>query len=160
MRGDRVVAGVVRNPATEVEYAALRGGGATCNGTPIEVRSTPPLDQALIGTGFGYEATARARQARAAARMLPQVRDIRRQGSCALDLCAVASGMLDAYVEEGPHIWDHAAGALVATEAGARVEVWTTAAAQELVVAAPEDGWAAFAALVRACGYLDDSLML
>ena len=110
-------------------------GAPPATTAPLRVRSTPPLAQALIGTGFGYETRARARQARAAARMLPQVRDIRRQGSCALDLCAVAAGTLDAYVEEGPHIWDHAAGALVAAEAGARVEVWTTAAAMELVVA-------------------------
>ncbi|MET0999202.1 MAG: inositol monophosphatase family protein, partial [Marmoricola sp.] len=159
-RDDRVVAGVVRNPAADLEYVARLGGGATCNGTPLRVRSTPSLDQALVGTGFGYETRARARQAQAAARMLPQVRDIRRQGSCALDLCAVAAGTLDAYVEEGPHVWDHAAGALVAQEAGARVEVWTTAAAMELVVAAPEDGWQAFSDLVRDCGYLDDPLML
>jgi myo-inositol-1(or 4)-monophosphatase len=160
VRGDRVVAGVVRNPAADLEYAARLGGGATCNGTPLGVRTTPPLDQALVGTGFGYEGRARARQGRAAARMLPRVRDIRRQGSCALDLCAVAAGMLDAYVEEGPHLWDHAAGALVAAEAGARVEIWPTPAAMDLVVAAPEDGWSAFSALVRDCGYLDDSSML
>jgi len=160
VRGGRAVAGVVRNPAADVEYAALLGGGATCNAVPVRVRSTPPLAQALIGTGFGYETRARARQARAAALMLPQVRDIRRQGSCALDLCAVAAGMLDGYVEEGPHIWDHAAGGLVAAEAGARVEVWATAAEMELVVAAPEDGWSAFSDLVRDCGYLDDSSML
>jgi myo-inositol-1(or 4)-monophosphatase len=160
MRGDRAVAGVVRNPAADLEYVALLGGGATCNGAPVRVRTAPPLDQALIGTGFGYETQARARQARAASRMLPQVRDIRRQGSCALDLCAVAAGLLDGYVEEGPHLWDHAAGALVATEAGARVEIWPTAAGMDLVVAAPEAGWAGFSTLVGDCGYLDDSLMI
>ena len=87
--------------------------------------------------------------------MLPQVRDIRRQGSCALDLCAVAAGQLDAYVEEGPHIWDHAAGGLIATEAGARVEVWTTAAAMDARrVPLPTHGWSAFSDLVRDCGFL------
>ena len=55
------------------------------------------------------------------AALLPQVRDIRRMGSAALDLCAVASGRLDAYFERGLQPWDQAAGVLVAREAGARV---------------------------------------
>ena len=74
---------------------------------------------ALVGTGFGYEPERRRRQAEVLARVLPNVRDIRRIGSCALDLCMVAAGRLDAYYEEGVHVWDWAAGALVAAEAGA-----------------------------------------
>lgn len=149
----RVVAGVVRNPAADLEYAAVLGGGATCNGEAIGVRPTPPLEQALIGTGFGYEAQVRERQAASVARMLPRVRDIRRLGSCALDLCAVAAGQLDGYVEEGPHLWDHAAGGLVAAEAGATVEVWTTAAGRALVVCSPRAGFEPFADLVTTCGF-------
>jgi myo-inositol-1(or 4)-monophosphatase len=155
-RDGQVVAGVVLSPALGLEYAATLGGGATCNGTPLEVRSTPPIDQALVSTGFSYEAAVRARQGRAVGRMLPRVRDIRRQGSCALDLCAVASGHSDAYVEEGPHLWDHAAAGLVAREAGAVVEVWSTGGHLDLVVCAPEAGWADFTALVRSCGFLED----
>jgi hypothetical protein len=68
--------------------------------------------------------------------MLPRVRDIRRLGSCALDRCAVAAGHVDAYVEEGPHAWDHAAGGLVAREAGATMEVWTSVVGHDLVVCA------------------------
>jgi myo-inositol-1(or 4)-monophosphatase len=149
----QVVAGVVHSPATGLEYAAHAGGGATCNGRPIGVRPVPPLAEALVATGFSYEVQVRARQARSVAQLLTRVRDIRRQGSCALDLCAVASAQVDGYVEEGPHVWDHAAGGLVATEAGARFEVWTTAAGRELVVCAPHAGWAQFSDLVDSCGF-------
>ncbi len=155
-RGDEVVVGVVHSPALGLEYAAVRGAGATCNDVPLEVRPTPSLDQSLVATGFGYETAARERQAASVARMLPQVRDIRRQGSCALDLCSVAAGQVDAYVEEGPHVWDYAAGGLVAREAGATFEIWTSVAGQDLVVCAPTPGWPDFSALVRACGFLGD----
>jgi myo-inositol-1(or 4)-monophosphatase len=86
--------------------------------------------------------------------VLPQVRDIRRLGSAALDLCAIAAGRADAYVEEGLNPWDRAAGGLVATEAGARLETRPGAGGKDCVVCAPEDGFDAFAALVEACGFL------
>jgi myo-inositol-1(or 4)-monophosphatase len=152
----RTVAGVVRSPVPDVEYAATLGGGATRNGVPLRVRTTPTLDQALVATGFGYEAPVRERQGQSVARMLPRVRDIRRLGSCALDVCAVASGLCDAYVEEGAHLWDYAAAGLVATEAGATFEVWTTTAGNDLVVCAPTPGWDSFAELVRSCGFLGE----
>jgi myo-inositol-1(or 4)-monophosphatase len=155
-RGDEIVAGVVLSPAEGLEYAATLGAGSTCNGVPLEVRRPPGLEQALVGTGFGYETSVRERQAYAVARMLPQVRDIRRRGSCALDLCAVAAGQLDAYVEEGPHIWDYAAGGLVAIEAGATLEIWTSVAGHDLVVCAPAVGWPEFSELVRSCDFLGD----
>ncbi len=151
-----VVAGVVLNPAADLEYVAALGGGATCNGEPLRVRDVPPLTQALVATGFGYEAAIREQQARTVARMLPRVRDIRRQGSCSLDLCAVAAGQVDAYVEEGPNVWDHAAGGLVAREAGATFEVWTTSGGRDLVLCAPAGGWEAFTDLVVACGFLGE----
>jgi myo-inositol-1(or 4)-monophosphatase len=153
----RVVAGVVRSPAADLEYAATLGGGATCNGVPLAVRSTPALDQALVSTGFSYEVDVRTVQGRSVARMLPHVRDIRRQGSCALDLCAVAAGQSDAYVEEGAHAWDYAAGGLVAAEAGATFEVWTTSRGRDLVVCSAASAWDDFAALVRSCGFLGDT---
>ena len=84
------------------------------------------------------------------------MRDIRRNGSCALDLCSVAAGQVDAYVEEGPHDWDYSAGGLVATEAGATLEIWRSAAGADLVVCAPTSGWSDFSALVRACGFLGE----
>ena len=152
-----VVAGVVLAPAAGLEYAATLGGGAHRNGVPIPRRGTtrplPPISQTLVATGFGYDAVLRRHQAACVARMLPQVRDIRRIGSCALDLCAVASGECDAYVEEGTHVWDHAAAGLVARECGATSEVSTTSRGNELMVCAPDDIWADFSELVRSCGF-------
>ena len=115
-----IVAGVVVNGSTGVEYAAARGAGATRDGRPIAVRPTPPLAERLVLTGFGYQSDVRAHQAACVAALLPHVRDIRRMGSCALDLCHVADGSGDAYVEEGPNPWDYSAGGLVLTEAGGR----------------------------------------
>jgi myo-inositol-1(or 4)-monophosphatase len=149
----RVVAGAVVAPALALEYAASLGGGARLNGVPLGRHGSPPLEEALVGTGFSYEPDVRAHQAAAVARMLPQVRDIRRIGSCALDLCALAVGSLDAYVEEGPHLWDHAAGGLVATECGARIDVRATPRGHDLVVCAPEPIWSSFVRLVDACGF-------
>ena len=80
-----------------------------------------PLRQALVATGFGYEAKRRIVQAEVLRAVLPVVRDIRRGGSAAVDLCSVASGSVDAYYERGAHLWDIAAGGLIAAEAGASV---------------------------------------
>lgn len=158
----QVVAGVVVNAATGVEYAAARGAGATRDGVRLRVRPVPPVAERLVLTGFGYRADVRAGQAERVARMLPRVRDVRRMGSCALDLCHVAEGSADGYVEEGPHLWDHAAGSLVATEAGARFALLPGTLGEELdgwhqptvVVAAPEDGWDDFVHLLTECGFL------
>lgn len=148
-----VVAGVVVNPATGEEYAALRGAGATRDGVPIQVRSAVPASQWLVATGFSYEPLVRERQAHSVARLLASVRDIRRAGSCALDLCLLAAGGLDGYVEEGPHLWDDAAGGLIASEAGAQVRVGIGAQGKRLVIAAPEHSFADFEALVEGCGF-------
>ena len=93
----------------------------------------------LVGTGFGYDPQLRQRQASVLAKLLPQIRDIRRLGSAALDLCLVAAGQLDAYYEENLNVWDWAAGALIAAEAGARVRVPSasgSSAGRGMVVAA------------------------
>jgi myo-inositol-1(or 4)-monophosphatase len=116
-----VVAGVVRNPATGEEWTAVRGAGAWRAGARLTGPAATGLDQALLGTGFSYDARQRAVQAGAVAALLPEVRDIRRLGSAALDLCFVAEGRLDAYYEHGLNPWDRAAGALIAAEAGVRV---------------------------------------
>ncbi|MDQ6688109.1 MAG: inositol monophosphatase [Actinomycetota bacterium] len=147
-----VRAGVVFAPASGEQYAATLGGGATLDGRTLRVREAASLAQSLVLTGFSYATEIRERQGAAVARMLPRVRDIRRLGSCALDLCTVASGRADAYVEEGINPWDYSAGGLVATEAGARVEVGTGASAAPLLVCAPEASFAAFRALVADCG--------
>jgi fructose-1,6-bisphosphatase/inositol monophosphatase family enzyme len=121
-----VVAGVVAVPSRDEVFYASKGGGAWLragSGPPVALRCNTgvPLAQALVGTGFGYEAKRRVVQGEVVAAVLPRVRDIRRGGSCAVDLCSVAVGRLDAFYERGVNYWDYAAGGLVATEAGARL---------------------------------------
>nr|WP_242623027.1 inositol monophosphatase family protein [Pseudonocardia sediminis] len=123
VRDGETVAGAVVEPASGRVWTAALGGGATCDGVPLAVTGTDDLSLALIGTGFAYQADRRARQARMVAGMLPRVRDIRRAGSAALDLCAVAAGWLDGYVEHGSHWWDWAAASLIAREAGALLHI-------------------------------------
>jgi myo-inositol-1(or 4)-monophosphatase len=119
-----IVAGVVHAPALAVVFSAALGSGAR-RAAPDGSRSIAPhlgtetrLAHALVGTGFGYDAERRRRQAVALAEIVPQVRDIRRAGSAAIDLCRVADGSYDGYFEMGLNPWDHAAAALVVTEAG------------------------------------------
>ncbi|MFI6645162.1 inositol monophosphatase family protein [Streptomyces sp. NPDC050504] len=116
--GERVV-GVVEVPMRRETCRAVLGGGAYLNDRPIRCRPAPPLDQALVSTGFNYVAEVRRHQADVAQRLVPKLRDIRRGGSAAVDLCDVAAGRLDGYYERGLHPWDLAAGDLIAREAGA-----------------------------------------
>jgi myo-inositol-1(or 4)-monophosphatase len=116
-----VVAGVVLNAATGEEWTAVRGGGAYRDGRRLAGSTATELSQALVATGFGYEAARRAHQAAVLARLLPRVRDIRRIGAASIDLCLAAEGLVDAYYEKGLNAWDQAAGGLVAAEAGLRV---------------------------------------
>lgn len=113
--------GVVFDPAKDELWQAVRGQGATLNGVPLRCSAVTELGQALVGTGFGYDARRRAAQSRVLPDLLPRVRDIRRLGSGALDLCSVAAGRLDAYYEQGLSPWDLCAGGLVARESGALV---------------------------------------
>jgi myo-inositol-1(or 4)-monophosphatase len=134
----RTVAGVVLNPASGEEWTAVAGGGAWLGGERLAGARTDRLAQALVGTGFSYDARRRAHQAAVVAALLPEVRDIRRFGAASLDLCAVAAGRLDAYYERGLQPWDSAAGALVAVEAGVLVTGLRGAPASErMILAAP-----------------------
>ena len=99
----------------------MRGEGASLNGAAIHVRDGDRLDTALVATGFGYDPDVRAGQAELLRRVLPRVRDVRRAGAAALDLCHVAAGRLDGYYERGINHWDWAAGALIVQEAGGAV---------------------------------------
>ena len=149
------VAGVVVNAATGTAYAAHAGDRvATRDGERIAVRPVPPLGESLVLTGFWYDAELRRVQAAATANLLPQVRDIRRLGSCALDLCHVAEGSADGYVEEGVQPWDHAAGGFIAQCAGARLELTTGAGGRTAVVCAPEGGFERFRQAVADAGFL------
>ncbi|HEY5879917.1 MAG TPA: inositol monophosphatase family protein [Nakamurella sp.] len=130
--------GVVHNPVTKRTFHAVRGVGASVDGRPLRVNDPVPMHRALLATGFGYDAEIRRQQGTLLGRLLPQVRDIRRIGSAALDLCAVASGSVDAYFEEGVKAWDVAAGGLIAQEAGARATRTSPIAGQAgLLVAGP-----------------------
>jgi myo-inositol-1(or 4)-monophosphatase len=120
-----VVAGAVCAPELGLTYVATLGGGAveeSRHGTrALSASSTTDLGHALLSTGFGYDSDQRRRQAEALVAVAPRVRDVRRLGSAAIDLCWVASGLTDAYVESRLNPWDVAAGALIAREAGAVV---------------------------------------
>jgi myo-inositol-1(or 4)-monophosphatase len=132
--GDVEVAGVVYDVCRDQMYAATRGGGASCDGTPLRVSHQADPAFALTATGFAYASETRAAQADVLRTVLPRVRDVRRIGSAALDLCAVAAGRVDAFFEMGMLPWDWAAGSLIAREAGAVVAglggrppgTWTT----------------------------------
>ncbi|GAA4385343.1 inositol monophosphatase family protein [Tsukamurella soli] len=122
------VAGAVADIAGGTVYSAHRGGGARELRPGVEPRTLAAnpitdLGLALVATGFGYQAARRRRQAAVLAQLLPQVRDVRRVGSAALDLCMVAAGRVDAHYEHGLSPWDWAAGGLIAAEAGAMVTV-------------------------------------
>ena len=113
------LAGVVYLPATRELFAAARGHGSWLGGRRLACSNVSEPATALIGTGFSYTAARRAEQGERIGRLLPRVRDIRRLGAAAPDLCFVADGRIDAYFEENLSPWDLAAGILVATEAGA-----------------------------------------
>ena len=134
------VAGVVYDPAKDELFTAVRGGGAERNGAPLRCTGATELSQALVATGFGYDARRRAAQASVLPTLLPAVRDIRRIGAGALDLCAVAAGRVDAYYELGLSPWDMSAGLLIATEAGARVGGLRGAPPSEAMVLAAAPG--------------------
>ncbi|MFG2583591.1 inositol monophosphatase family protein [Streptomyces malaysiensis] len=116
--GETVV-GVVIAPVRGETFHAVLGQGARLNGEPVRCRPAAPLEESLIGTGFGYVRERRIGQARVLNELLPRVRDIRRGGSAAIDLCDVACGRLNGYYERGLNPWDFGAGALIAREAGA-----------------------------------------
>jgi myo-inositol-1(or 4)-monophosphatase len=141
-----VVAGVVCVPRRDALYGAVLGGGAWRAGLAdataaleraeggrgeapgasaaaqaLACTAGVPLDRALIATGFGYQRARRLAQGRVLSEVLPRVRDIRRGGACAVDLCSLAAGNVDGYYERGVQYWDIAAGSLIAREAGAEV---------------------------------------
>ncbi|WP_258063955.1 MULTISPECIES: inositol monophosphatase family protein [unclassified Pseudoclavibacter] len=115
------LAAAVVNPEGREAFTAVRGQGAWCNGERLHVDAAPPLELALVGTGFSYSAKRRVQQAEQWMTLAGRVRDLRRVGAASLDLCNIAINRLDAYYESGLNSWDHAGAALVAREAGAVV---------------------------------------
>jgi len=164
VRGDPMVpgawsplAGCVHNPETGQTWTASAGRGAWLDGQPLRMGAPPPMERALIATGFGYREARRRGQARVLARLLPQIRDIRRQGSAAIDLCQVASGNVDGYYERGVQAWDVAAAMLVVTEAGGRVSgLEGRPPSPDMIVAAAEPLCGALVAALTAAGAGED----
>lgn len=152
-----VAVGYVINIANNDEYTAIRGEGSFTYNEDGPLRLRAPvverLDHALVATGFSYVPAIRATQAAAVAKLLPQVRDIRRIGSAALDLCGLAEGRTDAYVEQGLKPWDLAAGGLIAREAGIEISGFDGIPGERLVMAAHPSVSGEFFDLVRACGF-------
>jgi myo-inositol-1(or 4)-monophosphatase len=122
--GDGLAVGVVLDPLRDECFMTAREEGASLRSgsggdrTPLVVSGRRELERALVATGFAYEPIRRAAQANVVRRVLPRVRDIRRAGAAALDLCCVAAGRVDAFYERGLNPWDRAAGDLLVTEAG------------------------------------------
>jgi myo-inositol-1(or 4)-monophosphatase len=133
------VAGAIVDSVRDVAYTARRGGGARRDGEPIRPSEMTDLSRCLIATGFSYAASRRAEQAGVVTHLLPRVADIRRGGSAALDLAAVAAGNVDAFYEIDLNPWDLAAGEVLVREAGGRVEELALDGSDDpLVLAAPE----------------------
>ncbi len=159
----RSVAGAVEDVVRRRTYAAALGGGAWVSDdggewVRLSVRDIDDVSMALVATGFGYGAARRRRQGEVIGALLPQVRDLRRVGSAALDLCMVAEGQVDAHFEHGLSPWDWAAGALIAAEAGARVRTpspHSRSSDGEVTVAAARGVAEAFSAVLDGLGALD-----
>jgi myo-inositol-1(or 4)-monophosphatase len=137
--GDGGLAGAVYVPATHELFSAGRGAGATLNGDPIVCSTTDDLSTALVATGFSYHPDRREAQMARLTEMIGRIRDIRRFGAAAGDLCYVAAGRLDAYFEEHLGPWDLAAGELIAREAGCIIGDFAGGAARpaQVLVANP-----------------------
>ncbi len=151
-----VVAGVVYDVVRDELFAATLGGGASRNDHAIGVSEITELPMALIATGFSYDAQRRRRQALALVQVLPHVRDVRRFGAAAVDLCSVACGRVDGYYEKGLAPWDLAAGGLIAAEAGAVVTDFSGRPPADGAVLAAAPGIAeALRALVAGAGAAD-----
>lgn len=148
------IAGAVVVPTLGAVFTAGAGQGATLGTRTLRIAEPPRLAEALVATGFGYEARRRRQQGLILARVLPRIRDIRRTGAAAVDLCSVAAGRVDAYYETGLGPWDLAAGALIATEAGARVGALDggPAVAGDLVISAHPDLFGELCELLRDAG--------
>ncbi len=128
-------------------FHATRGGGAWLDGTRLHVNAEPTEAGALLATGFGYDPATHAGDLASVARVMPLARDLRRAGAASLDLAFVAAGRLDGYFERGLQPWDHAAGALLVTEAGGMVGRYADDGPRALTVAS---GAALFPALSAA----------
>jgi myo-inositol-1(or 4)-monophosphatase len=145
-----LLAGSVVVPSLGETYSASLGGGATVNGKQIKAVEATSLSLSLVATGFTYSSENRVRQAEVLAGLIGEVRDIRRSGSAAVDLCSVASGRINAYYESFVNPWDHAAGSIIAREAGAVVGGFDgSPESYQLLVAAPPATYASLEEVLK-----------
>lgn len=152
----RTVAGCVMNPASGDVFHAAAGYGAFLGDRRLSGPRSVPLEQAVVATGFSYQPARRARQGRAAGELLAHVGNLRRLGSAALDLCALAAGWIDLYYEGPLNEWDFAAGLLIAAEAGVATSgLRGRPAGPELVVGAHPEQAAEFCQLLTTIGVAD-----
>ncbi|MBQ8973020.1 MAG: inositol monophosphatase [Clostridia bacterium] len=138
MRGERAYAisiayaqngvlsvGCVYHPPTNEMFTAVRGGGAFLNGEPIHVSNIDVLRRAIVHIGFGHRNPEYLAETEPILfPLLRSVSDLRRSGTAAYDICCVAAGRAEAFVEQGLSIYDYAAGYVVLTEAGGKMEGW------------------------------------
>lgn len=147
--GRRAIAGAVFVPSSGELFTAWEGGGAHLDGQPLSGPKPTELSTTLLATGFGYTKERRTEQVEVLRRILPLVRDIRRMGSAAVDLCMVAAGRVDAYYERGLQPWDYAAAALIAREAGVTVRgIGAEAPGEPMLIAGRESIAAELATLI------------
>ena len=121
---NRTLVGVVHSPTVNSTWHATKGGGAFLNNVKIACNDPVELNRALFSTGFAYDVKDRIEQLKIVNVLIPQIRDLRRIGSAAADICHVATGLVDGYFETGLHEWDLAAAELIAREAGAVVTTY------------------------------------
>jgi len=117
---DGALVGAVFLPDLDEMFAARRGHGATLNDAPLHCSGLSDVSKALVATGFSYTPAQRTVQSQRLTEFIHRIRDVRRMGAAAIDICFVACGRLDAYFEENLHSWDILAAELIAREAGAR----------------------------------------
>lgn len=129
--------GVVTAPSINSTWWAVRGEGAFHNGKRISCNDPIELNRAMLATGFQYDIAHRDRQIEHVSNLLPIIRDLRRNGAAAVDLCHVAMGRVDGYFEHGLKEWDWAAGGLIAKEAGARFGLYGQAPYMMTLAAGP-----------------------
>ena len=147
--------GVVLDSSSGRLYRAVAGSGAVCDDRPIRTRVPEGLATALVATGFSYASAQRDHEGAVLAALLGRIRDIRRSGTAALDLCHLAAGDVDAYWELDLSPWDFAAGVLIAREAGAQVLLAPAARGDgSAVVGTHPSLMPAFTALLREAGAL------
>ena len=132
-----VVVGVVYAPTINSMYTAVRDGGSFLNGKRLKCNEPIELNRALLATGFHYVKEFREVQLKQFNNLILNVRDIRRNGSAAIDICHVAAGLVDGYYEIGLHPWDRDAADLIASEAGAKVTVHQLAEGELTIAAGP-----------------------